>query len=139
ANARLATPEEAVPLVGEAIQALDTLRRDHHQELSLPEFLGWIVEACLVCGMTSEARWLLEDACEIAFRTGERLGRSELFRLYGLLLLAEAADGAAAEPFAQGQAEASFLAAVAEAHTSASRRLGRPAAIALAPPCSSHR
>ncbi|HEY4597669.1 MAG TPA: AAA family ATPase, partial [Thermoanaerobaculia bacterium] len=138
-NARLARPEEAVPLVGEAIQALDTLRRDHRQELSLPEFLGWIVEACLVSGMTSEARWLLEDACEIAFRTGERLGRSELFRLYGLLLLAEAADGTTAEPFAQAQAEASFLAALAEAHTSGSRWLELRAAIDLARLWSRHR
>ncbi|HEY4575144.1 MAG TPA: AAA family ATPase, partial [Thermoanaerobaculia bacterium] len=136
-NARLARPEEAVPLVGEAIQALDTLRRDHRQELSLPEFLGWIVEACLVSGMTSEARWLLEDACEIAFRTGERLGRSELFRLYGLLLLAEAADRATAEPFAA--AEASFLAAVAEAHTSGSRWLELRAATDLARLWSRHR
>jgi tetratricopeptide (TPR) repeat protein len=138
-NARLARPEEAVPLVGEAIQALDALRRDHRQELSLPEFLGWIVEACLVSGMTSEARWLLEDACEIAFRTGERLGRSELFRFYGLLLLAEAADGTTAEPWAQAQAEASFLAALAEAHTSGSRWLELRAATDLARLWSRHR
>ncbi|MEA2605220.1 MAG: hypothetical protein QOF89_6212 [Acidobacteriota bacterium] len=93
ASARLVPAEEAVVLIGEAIQALDVLRRDHRQELNLPELLGWLAEACLACGMTSEARWLLEEGFEIGLRTRERLGKAELFRLEGALLLA-ASDGA---------------------------------------------
>ena len=128
-GARLAPAEEAVALVGEAIQALDVLRRDHRQELNLPEFLGWLAEACIACGMTSEARWLLEDAREIAFRTGERLGRAELFRLQGVLLLAET-EGVAAAAI-DDQAEASFLAALAEARSAGARWLELRAATDL--------
>jgi class 3 adenylate cyclase/tetratricopeptide (TPR) repeat protein len=93
ASARLVPAEEAVVRIGEAIQALDVLRRDHRQELNLPELLGWLAEACLACGMTSEARWPLEEAFEIGLRTRERLGKAELFRLEGALLLA-GSDGA---------------------------------------------
>ncbi len=91
AGAELSLPEEAVVLVGEAIQALDLLRKEHCQELGLPELLGRLAEACVHCGMASEARWLLDDALEIASRTEERLGVAEIYRLQGVLFLAEGA------------------------------------------------
>lgn len=83
AGARLAPAAEAVALIGEAIQALDSLRQDHRQELHLPELLGWLVEASAACGMISEARGLLDEAFEIGQRIGERLGKADLFRLLG--------------------------------------------------------
>jgi tetratricopeptide (TPR) repeat protein len=119
-------PEDAVVLVGEAIQALDVLHRDHRQELDLPDLLGWLAEVCVHCGMTSEARWLLEEAFEISARTGERLGLAELYRLQGLLFLAEEAS------LSRSQAEESFLRALAEARSAESRWLELRAAIDLA-------
>jgi tetratricopeptide (TPR) repeat protein len=119
AGARLTSAEDAVVLIGEAIQALDVLRRDHRQELQLPELLGWLVEAGLECGMTSESRWLLEEAFEIARRTGERLGKAELFRLEGALLLAES-GGEPSSPKVRRQAEVRLRTALDEARTAGS-------------------
>jgi len=114
AGARLAPPEDAVFLIGEAIQALDALRQEHRQELHLPELLGWLVEACVACGMTSEARWLLEEGLEIGRRTGERLGKAELFRLDGALLLA-GGDGEPPSVQIRRQAEVRLRTAIDEA------------------------
>ncbi|HEX6901156.1 MAG TPA: protein kinase [Thermoanaerobaculia bacterium] len=122
AGARLSCPEEAVVLVGEAIQALDLLRREHRQELGLPELLGRLAEVCVDCGMASEARWLLDDAQEIAARTGERLGVSELYRLQGVLSLATA----------RGEAEAFFQTACGTARAAGSLWLELRATAALA-------
>jgi serine/threonine protein kinase/tetratricopeptide (TPR) repeat protein len=131
ASARLTPAEDAVVLIGEGIQALDVLRRDHRQELNLPELLGWLVEACLACGMTSEARWLLDDAFEISQRTGERLGRADLFRLEGALLLA-ASDGAPpAKAKARRRAEVRLRTALDEARAAGSLWLELRAATAL--------
>lgn len=122
AGARLSCPEEAVVLVGEAIQALDLLRREHRQELGLPELLGRLAEVCVHCGMASEARWLLDDALEIASRTGERLGVAELYRLQGVLFLAET----------RREAETRFQTARGEARAAGSLWLELRAAAGLA-------
>jgi serine/threonine protein kinase/tetratricopeptide (TPR) repeat protein len=114
AGARLVAAEDAVVLIGEAIQALDALRRDHRQELHLPELLGWLAEAGVACGMTSEARWLLEEGFEIGRRTGERLGKAELFRLDGALLLA-GSDGEKPSAQVRRQAEVRLRTAIDEA------------------------
>ncbi|HYX23129.1 MAG TPA: AAA family ATPase, partial [Thermoanaerobaculia bacterium] len=118
ASARLTPAEDAVVLIGEGIQALDVLRREHRQELNLPELLGWLVEACLACGMIAEARGLLEEAFEISQRTGERLGRADLFRLEGALLLA-ASDGAPSAKVRR-QAEVRLKTALDEARAAGS-------------------
>jgi hypothetical protein len=118
ASARLVPAEEAVERIGEAIQALDLLRRDHRQELNLPEMLGWLAEACLACGMTSEARGLLEEAFQIGLRTRERLGKAELFRLEGALLLA--GSGGALPIKVRRQAEVRLRTALDEARAAGS-------------------
>ncbi len=118
ASARLVPPEEAVERIGEAIQSLDLLRRDHRQELNFPELLGWLAEACLACGMTSEARWLLEEAFQIGLRTRERLGKADLFRLEGALLLA-GSDGAPSHQ-TRRQAEVRLRTALDEARSAGS-------------------
>lgn len=119
AGARLVPAEDAVVLIGEAIQALDVLRRDHRQELSFPQLLGWLAEASVACGMTSEARWLLDEAFEIAQRTGERLGKADLFRLDAVLVLA-GCDGAPPSAKALRQAEVRLRTALDEARASGS-------------------
>jgi len=116
ASARLASAEDAVVLIGEAIQALDVLRRDHRQELGFPELLGWLAEAGVACGMTSEARWLLDEAFEIGQRTGERLGKADLFRLDGALLLA-GCEGAPPSAAVRRRAEVRLRTALDEARS----------------------
>jgi serine/threonine protein kinase/tetratricopeptide (TPR) repeat protein len=102
-GARLVPAEDAVVLIGEAIQALDAIRQDHRQ-----------AEASVACGMTSEARWLLEEGFEIGRRTGERLGKAELFRLDGALLLA-GSDGESPSAQVRRQAEVRLRTAIDEA------------------------
>jgi predicted ATPase len=54
---------------------------------STPYFMALHARACEIAGQIEEAMTLLEEACQIVERTGERRFASELYRHKGQLLL----------------------------------------------------
>jgi predicted ATPase len=66
-------------------------------ELLVPHYIALLAEACAIAGQIEEAATLLDDALQIADRTGERWQDAELYRQKGQLLLKQGHTEAAEE------------------------------------------
>jgi predicted ATPase len=126
------TPAAARPLLAQAIQALDVVRKVYQQELNAPIFLGWLTEACLACGMPQEAERLSTEALEVVERTEERLMLPELLRLQGVIRLSRSGAAGTLPAEELRLAEESFHRALGEARRSAALSLELRASTDLA-------
>jgi predicted ATPase len=70
-------------------------------ELLMPYYIGLLARACGIAGQIEEASTLLDDALQIAGRTGERWFAAELNRHKGELLLRQGHPEAAEELYRQ--------------------------------------
>jgi len=69
--------------------------------MSMPHFIGLLARGCAIAGQVGEALALIEDALQIAERTGERWFAAELCRHKGQLRLRQKDSGAAETLFRQ--------------------------------------
>jgi predicted ATPase len=104
--------EEAIAQMRQGLAALQATGT----ELVRPHFLGLLAEALAKNGQVAEGLRLLEEALDVAHRSGERYYQAELYRLKGELLILSAADRGASRATASRRAVAeSEASAVAEA------------------------
>jgi len=92
---------------GDATEGISLLRsglsafRGTGAEMSMPHFIGLLARGCAIAGQVGEALALIEDALQIAERTGERWFAAELCRHKGQLRLRQKDSGAAETLFRQ--------------------------------------
>jgi len=69
--------------------------------LLLPHYMGLLGTACEIAGQMEEAVTLLDDALQIAERTGERWVEADLYRLKGQMLSRKGCSQAAEELYCE--------------------------------------
>ena len=79
------------------LHSSSTAYRATGTESLMPHYLALLASACEIVGQMEEAATLLDDALQIAERTGERWFLAELFRHKGQLLLRQGHIAAAEE------------------------------------------
>lgn len=97
-------------------------------ELGRPTFLGILAGVCHDLGRHDEARAAIDEALALGERTGLRYWDAELLRLRGVIALGAGTNEAPGD----GEAEASFLAALEVARRQSARFLELRAATSLA-------